>query len=150
MAFFDKNTVSSNRNYVIYDCENYVFSLLSTTMHMLWIKTIGGKLETRLSYSNTICYNTFPVPLLSDEDKNQLNQYANRIIRERIMDGGTLAQLYDPKKMPDDLRNVHQELDTFVDSLYQKATNRSKPIATDAERLEVLFKMYAAMKEQQK
>ncbi|TNZ71741.1 SAM-dependent methyltransferase [Vibrio parahaemolyticus] len=149
MEYQDKNTVASNANFAAYNLPEYAFAILSSCLHTLWVKTVGGALETRLRYSNTLCYNTFPIPALSDFDKEELRSYATQIIRSRIMDGGTLAQLYDPKKMPDDLRNVHRELDTFVDSLYQKATNRSKPIATDAERLEVLFKMYAEMKEQQ-
>ncbi len=149
MDYFDENTVPSNKAYVIYDCPKYFFALLTSKAHIDWVRMVCGRLETRLSYSNTLCYNTFPVPTLSSHEKESLESYTNKIIRARIMNGGSLAELYDPKKMPESLLAAHQELDGFVDSLYQKASNRSKPITTDAERLEVLFKMYAEMKEQQ-
>lgn len=149
MEFHDGMTIPSNKVYVVKGATRSLFSLLSSKMHTLWTKTVSGKLETRMSYSNTICYNNFPVPKLTKTDTQQLDEYANKIVRERVMAENTLSQLYDPKKMPETLAIAHNELDCFVDSLYQKATNRSKPINSDAERLEVLFKMYAEMKEQQ-
>ncbi|EGU38558.1 type IIL restriction-modification enzyme MmeI, partial [Vibrio scophthalmi] len=149
MEFHDKNTVSSNANFAAYDMSNYLFSLLTSRLHTLWVGTVGGRLKSDYRYSNTLCYNTFPIPTLTDLDKEALQGYANRIIRERVMNGETLAQLYDKNRMPESLKKVHQELDVFVDSLYQKAANRSKVLTTDTERLEVLFKLYAEMKEQQ-
>lgn len=149
MDFQDANTVGSDANFVLYGCSKPIFAFLTSIHHNLWVKSVGGRLKQDPRYSNTLCFNTFPIPTLNADEENQLCQAANRIIRERIIDGGTLAQLYDVKKMPTDLRNAHDDLDAFVDSLYQKASNRSKPITTDAERLEVLFKMYAEMKEQQ-
>lgn len=149
MEFFDSNTISTDANLMIYGCDKALFSMLSSKMHNLWVATVGGRIKNDFRYSATVCYNTFPIPKISQLDIQSLEVFATRIIRTRVMDGGTLAQLYDPKNMPDDLRNVHDELDAFVDSLYQKATNRSKPITTDSERLEVLFTMYAEMKEQQ-
>ena len=146
---FDRNTVSGYANFMVYDFEPHLFSILTSKIHNTWLRAVCGSLETRIRYSNTLCYNNLPVPDLSSLDKEQLTLLSKKVIRERIMDGGTLAQLYDPKKMPSGLRKAHQDLDNFVDSLYQKAVNRSKPITADAERLEVLFKMYAEIKEQQ-
>lgn len=146
---FDKNTVSGYANFMVYDYEPFLFGLLTSQMHNTWVKAVCGSLETRIRYSNTICYNTFPVPKLSQEEKDHLSTLSNKIVRERIMNGGTLAELYDPKKMPESLLTAHKNLDIYVDSLYQKDSSRSKAISTDSERLEVLFKMYADMKEQQ-
>ncbi|MEZ9709800.1 class I SAM-dependent DNA methyltransferase [Vibrio breoganii] len=147
--YYDSNTVSSNLCYAGYKCDKFILPLIMNRLHTLWVKTIGGALETRIRYTNTLCYNTFPVPTLSENDKSKLTEFANRIIRERIMSGDTLAKLYDPKNMPDSLRLVHEELDLFLDYTYQKAVNQAKPLKTDSDRLEVLFKMYADMKEQQ-
>ena len=132
---------------MIYDFEEFLFSLLMSNMHNIWMKSVCGSLETRIRYSNTLCYNTFPVPELTDLEKSKLNDLGNAIIRERIMAGGTLAELYDKKKMPDSLRKVHSELDDFVDSLYLIKINRNIPFKSDIERLEVLFKLYAQSKE---
>lgn len=147
MDFYDKNTVPNNLCYAGYKCEKYVLSLLMNRMHTLWVKTVGGSLETRIRYTNTLCYNTFPIPKLGIDDKEILNSFASKIMRERIIEGGTLAQLYDPKKMPKGLANVHQELDLYIDNLYQKSVERKKPIITDIDRLEILFKLYKQSKE---
>ncbi|MGR5175955.1 class I SAM-dependent DNA methyltransferase [Vibrio mediterranei] len=147
--YYNANTVPNNLCYAGYKCEKYILPLIMNRLHTLWVKTIGGALETRIRYTNTLCYNTFPVPELSENEKNKLSEFANRIVRERIMSASTLAKLYDPKNMPDSLRSVHDELDLFLDHLYQKATKRARPIKNDSDRLEVLFKMYAEMKEQQ-
>ncbi|WP_274884221.1 class I SAM-dependent DNA methyltransferase [Vibrio harveyi] len=149
MEYFGPECVSSDANFVSYNSTRHILALLANRYHTLWTKTVGGSLETRIRYSNTLCYNTFPIPQITQAIQEQLEQFANRIVRERIMDGGTLASLYDPKKMPDNLRKVHEELDYFMDTLYQKSVGKTKVIQTDAERLEVLFKMYAEIKEQQ-
>ncbi|MEX9786712.1 MULTISPECIES: class I SAM-dependent DNA methyltransferase [Providencia] len=147
--FFDANVISNNKNFVVYDGDEVLFALLSSKYNMLWAKAVAGRTRNDICYSNTICYNTLPLPNLNDEEKVQLSNLARRILKSRIINGGSLASMYGSSKMPDGLRNIHKELDSFVDSLYQTATNRSNPISTDTERLEVLFKMYTEMKEQQ-
>lgn len=147
MDFQDKNTVSSDANFVAYNCEKYIFSILTSRMHTLWVANVGGRLKTDYRYSNTLCFNTFPIPLLSDLDKEELSKYAQSIIRYRVTDGSSLAKLYDPKTMPSELARVHEALDDYLDGLYQKAVNRSKPLNTDIDRLEVLFKLYVKRKE---
>lgn len=144
---FDANTVSGYANFMIYDFEDFLFSLLMSNMHNIWIKSVCGSLETRIRYSNTLCYNTFPIPKLTDTEKDKLIHFSNAIIRERVLAGGTLAELYDKKRMPDSLRKVHSELDDFIDSLYLTKINRKVPFKSDNERLEVLFKLYAKSKE---
>ena len=141
MDFLGPETVISNRAYVVYDAAPWTFSILSSKMHMTWIHSVSGRLETRISYSNTIVYNNFPVPPLSEEMKERLTVAALRIldVREYHCEQ-TLAQLYDPDKMPADLRTAHQTVDELVDSIYS-----TKPYETDEQRLADLFTLYQKM-----
>ncbi|MHA3684958.1 class I SAM-dependent DNA methyltransferase [Leucobacter sp. HY1908] len=146
MGFLDKNTVVSNLAYAVYDAEPWVFALLTSRMHMVWTRAVGGKLKTDYRYSNTIVYNNFPVPPLSDAVKEQLTKRALRVLDVREYHSElTLADLYDPDKMPENLRRAHSELDTLVDSIYRK-----REFASDEERLSLLFEMYAKMTEAEK
>lgn len=92
------------------------------------------------SYSAGLVYNTFPVPLLADEDRAALTTLAVGVLTAREQfPGRTLAQLYDPDKMPPVLRSAHRDVDDAVDALY-----RPEPFGSDAKRLELLFEMYEA------
>lgn len=95
-------------------------------------------METRYRYSNTIVYNTFPVPDLTFADKEALTEAALRILDVREYHcGSTLAELYDPEKMPDNLRDAHKQVDDLVDKLYS-----ATPFEDDDARLSTLFAMY--------
>ena len=92
-------------------------------------------------YSNTLVYNNFPVPELSDEQKNQLEEYSFRIISAReAYPGKNIAWLYDPETMPANLLKAHKELDDALEQMYI-----GRPFRNDTERLEHLFKLYANM-----
>ena len=118
-----------------------LFAVLTSIMHMLWVKTVCGKLESRIRYSTQLCYNTFPFPKISDSKKQEIEEAAEEVLLVREdYPGKTLAELYDPDKMPDDLREAHHRLDLIVESCYQE-----KPFANDEERLECLFKLYEKM-----
>ena len=146
IGFLDKHTIISNTAFALYDPPTYLFSLLSSQMHMVWVKSFGGKLETRISYSSDLCYNTFPVPELTTAQKNQLEEHTRNVIeaREQYVEK-TLAQLYNPDEMPENLRQAHQDLDRAVEQLYQP-----KPFANDSERLACLLKLYSKMTEEKK
>ena len=94
--------IVSNLAFAIYDSDLWVVSLITSRLHLLWIKTVCGKLKTDFRYSNTLGWHTFPVPELTEEQKNALEQSARKIIltREEHL-GATIADLYDPNKMPD-------------------------------------------------
>lgn len=110
-------------------------------MHMVWVDTIGGKLETRYRYSAKLCYNTFPFPEITLKQKENLNLYVYAILDERARHPEkTMAQLYDPSKMPKGLKQAHEELDRAVEQCY-----RLQSFTSDTERLEFLFKMYEDM-----
>jgi hypothetical protein len=121
--------------------EPYVFGVVSSNMHMVWVRSIGGRLETRIQYSKTLCYNAFPFPNLNTKQKETLNLYVYAVLDERARHPEkTMAQLYDPKTMPVGLRKAHQELDKAVEQCY-----RLQPFNNDTERLEHLFRLYEDM-----
>jgi type I restriction-modification system DNA methylase subunit len=126
---------------VIHDPEPFLFSLLSSRIHMNWVKAVSGGMKLDILYSVTICYNTFPFPPISDTRKQELTESTFRILEERENHPEkTLAELYDPDKMPDGLREAHRLNDLAVERCY-----RSKPFQSDEERLEYLFKLYEKM-----
>ncbi len=134
------DTVSSNRNFVLYDPPIWTVSLLSSTLHRTWVLTVCGKLQARPNYSNTMGWNTFPVPSFTDEQLEDLSQSARTILKTRYKHHpATIADLYDPDKMPEDLRAAHRANDDLLESMYI-----GRPFKTDTERLEHLFKLYAA------
>lgn len=140
-GILDADIIIPNSAQAIYDPEMYVFSLLESKIHTLWIKTVCGKLETRYRYSSTLGYNTFPCPPLTLQQKEKLNLSARNILFARANHPElTLADMYDPNKMPEDLRQAHEENDILVDKLY-----RSTPFQTDEARLATLFKLYEEM-----
>lgn len=141
IGYVGADTVISNLAFAVYDAQPWVFSLLTSRMHMAWLRTVGGRMGSSYRYSNTVVYNTFPVPDLSDADKEFLAERGRQVLeaRENHPDK-TLAKLYDPDLMPDDLRLAHRQLDEAVDSLYRKTG-----FATDEERLALLFERYAEM-----
>jgi len=110
-------------------------------MHNIWIHAVSGRLETRIQYSNTICYNTFPFPKITNNQKNEIEKLVNFILDARDEEyTKTLAELYDPDKMPDRLKEAHKNLDLYIEQCYRK-----KPFESDEERLAYLFKLYEKM-----
>ncbi|QMV86077.1 class I SAM-dependent DNA methyltransferase [Corynebacterium hindlerae] len=141
MGYLGPDTVISNAAFAVYDAEPWLFGLLTSRMHMVWTRAVGGKMKTDYRYSNTIVYNNFPVRELTDVEKRKLTEKALRIldVREYHCEK-TLAQLYDPELMPDNLRQAHEDVDGFVDKLYSE-----RPYETDEDRLSALFAMYERM-----
>lgn len=145
-AFLDKDYVISDSAHAIYDAEPYVFGIISSKIHMAWVKAVAGRLKSDLRYSSSLCYNNFPVPDLTDKQKEIITHNALNVISEREKHSEkTIAQLYDPKNMPEGLRDAHRNLDIAVESCY-----RAKPFASDEERLSHLFKLYEQMTEVKK
>lgn len=141
IGFLDENWIVSNSAFVIYDAEPWVFGIITSEMHMTWVRTVAGRLESRLRYSSQLCYNTFPFPNITDKQKEQINLHVFEVLDERAKyPEKTLAQLYDPDKMPKGLKDAHHQLDLAIERCY-----RLKPFESDTERLEYLFKMYEEM-----
>ena len=141
IGFVDKDTVISNLAFAIYDAEKWLFALLTSKMHNLWVRTVGGRLKSDIRYSQSLCYNTFPFPKLTADQKEELEELAKNIlnIRDENFDM-TLGEMYNPESMPDELREAHYQLDFAVERIY-----RPEPFTSDEERLEHLFKLYAKM-----
>ena len=141
IGYLDEHAVISDAANAVYDAQPWLFSILTSQMHMAWLAAVGGRMKTDYRYGAYIVYNNFPVPPLSDEVKEQLTLAALRVldVREYHCEK-TLAELYDPDKMPADLRAAHAEVDALVDSIYSK-----RGYETDEQRLSDLFAMYEQM-----
>ena len=141
MGFVDANTVVSNAANAIFDAQPWIFGIINSRIHMLWVRTVGGRMKTDYRYSATLCYNTFPFPRISERQRNELSELAQNVLFQREMHSEkTLAELYDPEKMPEELKEAHHQLDLAVERCY-----RSKPFESDEERLEHLFNLYERM-----
>jgi hypothetical protein len=141
VGFLDKEFIIPNSAQAIYDAEPWIFAIISSYLHNLWVKTVGGSLETRIRYSSVLCYNTFPFPEISNKQKENLNLYVFAILDERAKySSKTMAELYNPDTMPKGLEKAHQELDEAIEKCY-----RLQPFKNDTERLEYLFKLYEEM-----
>jgi len=120
---------------------DYELAIFGSRLHLVWIATVCGKLETRYRYSNTLGWNTFPVPKLTDRNKADLTRTAENILLAREAHfPATIAELYDPEAMPDDLRRAHEENDEVLERIYIGRRFRN-----DTERLEKLFDLYTRM-----
>lgn len=141
MDYLDAGTIISNAAFAVYDASLWLFGILTSRMHMTWVRTVGGRLETRYRYSAQLCYNTFPFPTISSEQREEIAEAAEEVLGVREdYPGLTLADLYDPDRMPDDLRQAHSRLDDLVERCYA-----GYPFATEEARLECLFKLYEKM-----
>ncbi|RBR31640.1 class I SAM-dependent DNA methyltransferase [Enterococcus cecorum] len=145
MGIVGDDTVISDSAMAIYDAPIWLLGLLQSRMHMVWLRTVGGRLKTDYRYSASLVYNTFPVPELSTRRKNEIEDLVLNILDIRDEEGGTLAELYgsplaekNPKPMNPRLLKAHQELDEVVDRAYKKSGFKD-----DNERLSLLLKMYS-------
>lgn len=145
VGLLPKNTVISNSAFALYDAPLWNLAILASKLHLVWIATVCGQLETRLRYSNTLGWNTFPLPLLTEKNKADLTHSAEEILlaRERHFPA-TIADLYDPEKMPEDLRQAHELNDEILERIYI-----GRRFKNDTERLEKLFEMYLKETEKQ-
>lgn len=141
IGFLTGETIVADSCHMIPNATHYDFAILTSAMHMVWMRTVCGRLEMRYRYSRDLCYNTFPWPNTSDKQKEHIEELAENVLMAREMyPEKTLAEMYDPDKMPVELREAHTALDIAVDSLY-----RAKPFENDEERLSLLFKLYEAL-----
>lgn len=140
IGFIDGETIITNAS-VIYNAEAWNFGVISSLMHMAWMRTVAGRLKTDYRYSSVLCYNTFPFPDISEKQKEEITELVFNILDERENHSEkTLAQMYDPDKMPKGLKEAHHQLDLAIEKCY-----RAKPFENDEERLEYLFKLYEEM-----
>jgi len=135
------NTAINNRNFGIYDGPLWNLAIIVSRLHWVWVDTVCGKLETRFNYSNTLGWNTFPVPALTEKNKADLTRCAVDILLAREAHfPAAIADLYDPDTMPADLRETHERNDEVLERIYIGRRFRN-----DTERLEKLFELYTKM-----
>ena len=134
--------IASNKGYLVPTNDLFLFGLLSSMMHMAWLKTVGGRLESRFQYSATIVYNTFPWPRLTVPQRSAIELAAKALLSARAAHpDATLADLYDPLSMPPNLVAAHRKLDQAVDAAYGAPRGGW---GTEAQRLAFLFTLYEA------
>ncbi|WP_454748588.1 class I SAM-dependent DNA methyltransferase [Ciceribacter selenitireducens] len=130
--------IIGDRNFALYDAPLWNLALIASRMHWVWIGTVCVRMRTDFSYSNTLGWNAFPVPTLTDRNREHLQRAAEDIllVRERYFPS-TIAELYDPNEMPEDLREAHRQNDEVVERIYF-----GRKMKNDTDRLENLFMMY--------
>ena len=137
----DGGFVVSERNFVLYDASLWNMALIASRLHWVWIGTVCVRLRTDFSYSNTLGWNTFPVPALTEKNRADLTTCAENILLAREDHfPATIAELYDPEQMPDNLRAAHERNDEILERICIGRRFRN-----DTERLEWLFNMYSEM-----
>ncbi len=138
VTLLPSEAIASDLLFAIYDAPLWNMALIASRLHLVWIATVCGKLKTDFRYSNTLGWNTFPVPTLTDKNKDDLTCCAEDILiaREHHFPA-TIAELYDPDNMPPDLRSVHDRNDEVLERIYV-----GRRFKNDTERLEKLFALY--------
>ncbi len=139
IGYMTKDDIITDKNFFVPKASSYHFGVLTSLMHMTWMRYVCGRLKSDYSYSNTIVYNNFPWPQDLPKQKIQgVAKLAQQVlkVRERYPKS-SLADLYDPLTMPADLIKAHQDLDKFVDTCY-----RAQPFDTEMQRIEFLFDLY--------
>jgi hypothetical protein len=137
----NSTNIISSLAFVLYDEELWHIAIVGSRLHLKWVATICGKLETRYRYSNTLGWHTFPLPILTEKNKADLTRCAEDILLAREAHfPATIADLYDPEKMPADLRAAHDRNDEVLERIYI-----GRRFKNDTERLEKLFELYTKM-----
>ncbi|WP_305968486.1 MULTISPECIES: DNA methyltransferase [unclassified Mameliella] len=133
--------IASDLLFAMYDAPLWNLAVVASKLHMVWATSVCGKLETRIRYSNTLGWNTFPVPKITEKNKDDLTRSAEDILLAREAHfPATIADLYDPEKMPSDLRAAHDRNDEVLERIYI-----GRRFKNDTERLEKLFELYTKL-----
>lgn len=141
VGLLNANCIVQEKAFALYDAPLWNMALIASRLHWVWIGTVCVRMRTDFSYSNTLGWNTFPVPTLTDKNRNDLTRCAEDILLVREAHfPATIADLYDPKVMPDDLREAHERNDEVLERIYIGRRFRN-----DTERLEKLFDLYTKM-----
>jgi hypothetical protein len=137
----DSTVIPTNKAFFMSDAPLWCLSILSSRLHLSWIAAVCGRLRTDFSYSNTLGWNTFPIPALTDQNKSDLTRCAEDILLAREAHfPATIAKLYDPDNMPENLRHAHERNDEVLERIYIGRRFRN-----DTERLERLVDLYTKM-----
>lgn len=140
-GLIDHRSTVTSETFALFDAPLWNMALIASRMHLVWIATVCGKLKTDFRYSNTMGWNTFPLPKLTEQNKADLTACAENILLAREAHfPATIADLYDPETMPENLRRAHEENDETLERIYI-----GRRFKNDTERLEKLFELYTRM-----
>jgi hypothetical protein len=138
IGFIDPDTIASNLVLIVPHATSYHFGVLSSTMHMAWVRSVCGRLKSDYRYSAGIVYNNFPWPQPTDVQRRKIEEKAQDVLEARTAHpDDTLADLYDPAATPPDLVQAHRALDAAIDAAYGRRT-----FAAEAERVAFLFELF--------
>lgn len=141
VGLMDNNSIIGDRNFALYDAPLWNMALIASRLHWVWVGTVCVRMRTDFSYSNTLGWNTFPVPILTEKNKEDLTICAEDILLSREAHfPATIAGLYDPENMPDDLHRAHERNDEVLERIHI-----GRRFKNDTERLEKLFDLYNKM-----
>lgn len=141
VVLLSHGTIIGDRNFALYDAPLWNLAIIASRLHWVWIGTVCVRMRTDFSYSNTLGWNTFPVPLFTEQNKADLTRCAEDILLAREAHfPATIADLYDPENMPDNLRHAHERNDEVLERIYI-----GRRFKNDTERLEKLFDLYTKM-----
>ena len=140
-GYEDKDTIASNALFTCEDPEGLAFSVIESSMFMAWQDLVGGRLETRNRFSNTLVWNTFPLPELTKEQKDRIIEGGRKVLEARALyPQSALCDLYNPSPIPKELIKAHEALDRAVDTIFS-----DKPLRGEEERQKVLLEAYQEM-----
>lgn len=146
VGLVNNHSTVTNLAFALYDAPLWNMAILASKTHLVWVTTVCGQLETRIRYSNTMGWNAFPIPPLTEKNKTDLTRCAEDILLAREAHfPATIAELYDPDKMPEDLRHAHERNDEVLERIYI-----GRRFKNDTERLEKLFELYTKMTSKKK
>ncbi|WP_423907134.1 class I SAM-dependent DNA methyltransferase [Candidatus Spongiihabitans sp.] len=144
IGYLPPDHIAGDKLYTVPNADSYLFGVITSSMHMAWMRAVCGRLESRYSYSNTIVYNNFPWPKTPTEKQTaDIETKAQAILdaRAQFLDS-TLADLYDPLTMPPLLQKAHNALDKAVDRAYHRASDKRGAFNNEADRVSFLFDLY--------
>lgn len=141
VGLVSENVILGDRNFALYDAPLWNMAIIASRLHWVWIGTVCVRMRTDFSYSNTLGWNTFPIPLLTEQNKADLTACAENILLAREAHfPATIADLYEPDKMPENLRRAHEQNDEVLERIFI-----GRRFKNDTERLEKLFDLYTKM-----
>jgi len=140
-GFLDGESVILDRAQAIPNATLFEFAIVSSKMHMAWASIVCGRFKTDINYSSSLCYNTFPLPEVTTKQREEIESAALNVLsaRESFPDK-TIAELYDPDKMPELLKSAHENLDSFIEKLYSE-----NKLSNDESRIVNLLALYKKM-----
>src|SRR5699024_7254406 len=142
---FDPYTITGDANFQVEDPDGLLFGLISSSMFITWQRTVGGRLESRLRFANTVTWNTFPVPELSEQEQAAIIDGGKAVLEARTkFPNRSLADHYQPLTMDPDLLKAHDKLDRAVD----KAFGAPRKLTNEKQRQELLFQNYVRLTQQ--